>query len=153
MSTINNIFVDSSVLIEYFKGSNSELLDYLSSSPDYNLLINDIVITEVVYHMLAYNSTSSPVTLKRKGLLKAKIDVIDFEALFMHFIHIGVEISHVSTITNLMSEFNLLSNDALIFNCCIEHRIPYLATFDSDFDLPCNQYEITSISSISQLTK
>ncbi len=151
MSTINDIFVDSSVLIEYFKGSNCELLDHLGSSPNYNLFINDIVISEVIYHMVAHSSGASPMTLKRKSLLKAKVDSIDFETLFMQFFHISTRVRSISAITSLMSEFNLLSNDAIILNCCVENEIQYLATFDADFTAPSTHFGISAISSIEQL--
>jgi predicted nucleic acid-binding protein len=128
------------------------MLDSLCASPDYNLFINDIVISEVIYHLISYNSNTSPNLLKRKGLLKDKINNIDFDALFIHFTHINANIYNISAVTSLMADFNLLSNDALIFHCCTENGIKYLATFDNDFEFASSQFGISIFSSIEQLT-
>ena len=50
------------------------------------------------------------------------------------------EISH--TTINLIKQFNLLPNDALILATCQHYEIKNIATFDSDFEKPCNSLGI-----------
>lgn len=132
MSIINKIFIDSSVLIEYFKGSKLELLNHLAIIPNLKLVINETVVSEVIYHMIGFIAGISPVTLKRKERISEIISKIDLEGFFKNFEIIGNNIN-IQQLTELMSSSNYLPNDALILNSCLENRIQYLATYDTDF--------------------
>jgi predicted nucleic acid-binding protein len=55
----------------------------------------------------------------------------------------GVQVlNHNSDISqsaiDIIKRFNLLPNDALILATCKHFEIEYLASFDSDFEVPCN---------------
>lgn len=132
MSTINKIFIDSSVLIEYFKGSKLELLNHLAIIPNLKLVVNETVVSEVIYHMIGFIADVSPVTLKRKERISEVISKIDLNGFFKNFEIIGNEIN-IQQLTELMSSCNYLPNDALILNCCLENNIQYLASYDNDF--------------------
>ena len=47
-----------------------------------------------------------------------------------------------------MTDYNMLPNDAIILAHCKSAGISYLASYDSDFILPCQQEGITLIDSI-----
>jgi len=48
----------------------------------------------------------------------------------------------------LMSQYNLLPNDALILALCHLHQIPVVASYDTDFKAACNGLNITLIHSV-----
>lgn len=150
MSTINKIFIDSSVLIEYFKGSKLELLEKLALIPNLKLQINETVVSEVIYHIIGFSSNVSPVTLKRKEKIAELLSSIDLNDFLQNFdiIYSNIDIEHL---LELMSNGNYLPNDALILNCCIENNIQFLATYDSDFNKKFIQSKLQIISSIEEI--
>ncbi|HUH75633.1 MAG TPA: PIN domain-containing protein [Chitinophagales bacterium] len=150
MSIINKIFIDSSVLIEYFKGSKLELLEQLALIPNLKLQINETVISEVIYHIIGFYSNISPVTLKRKGKISELLSSIDLNGFLQNFdiIYSNIDIDHL---IQLMANGNYLPNDALILNCCLENNIQYLATYDSDFNNQFIQSKLQIISSIEDM--
>lgn len=132
MSIINKVFIDSSVLIEYFKGSKLDLLDNLADMPDCSLVINEAVVSEVVYHIIGYMADVSPVTLKRKERIAQILTEIRLESFFRNF-EIVNNPTDIQKLLILMQTGNYLPNDALILNCCIQNNIRFLATYDADF--------------------
>lgn len=150
MSIINKIFIDSSVLIEYFKGSKLELLEQLALVPNLKLQINETVISEVIYHIIGFSSNISPVTLKRKEKISELLSSIDLNGFLQNFdiIYSNIDIDHL---IQLMSNGNYLPNDALILNCCLENEILFLATYDSDFNNQFIQSKLQIISSIEDM--
>lgn len=46
----SNIFIDSSVLVEWAKQTEVELFNYLTTATQYNLCINQIVLSEFTYY-------------------------------------------------------------------------------------------------------
>lgn len=154
MSTINKIFIDSSVLIEYFKGSKLKLLNHLAILPNLKLVINETVVSEVIYHMIGFIANVSPVSLKRKERVSEIISKIDLDGFFKNFEIIGRDIN-IQQLTELMTSGNYLPNDALILNSCLENNIQYLATYDSDFRNDVIFMKVHIISNIEEfnLTK
>jgi len=132
MSIINKVFIDSSALIEYFKGSKLDLLDNLADMPDCSLVINEAVVSEVVYHIIGYMADVSPVTLKRKERIAQILTEIRLESFFRNF-EIVNNPTDIQKLLILMQTGNYLPNDALILNCCIQNNIRFLATYDADF--------------------
>lgn len=51
MSTINKVFLDSSVLIEAIKGSQTALLMRLISDEEYECCISTIVVSEFMFYL------------------------------------------------------------------------------------------------------
>jgi len=67
---INRIFLDSSIFIEPLKGNKVDFYKLLISDLENELYINDVVLSEYLYYVLAFNSDVSPKNLQRKIKLK-----------------------------------------------------------------------------------
>jgi predicted nucleic acid-binding protein len=74
MSTTSNIFVDSSVLVEAVKGNRVNFFTALINDINNRLFINETVLSEYLFHVLAMTGGASPKTLKEKGDIAALID-------------------------------------------------------------------------------
>ncbi len=136
--TINKCFVDSSLLIEYIKGSQTELLEFLFASKTDNY-INHIVYSEFVYHFLSVMSGKSPLTLKKSSRISDILmehKPIDFIRNFK-ILEMDEEIMDKSDY--FMSKYNLLPNDSLILATCRIHEIKSVASFDRDFKEICDK--------------
>jgi hypothetical protein len=59
----NSIFIDSSLLVEYVKKAQTDLLNALQGDSTLNLFINQTVVSEYLFHHLAINGGKSPRTL------------------------------------------------------------------------------------------
>jgi predicted nucleic acid-binding protein len=144
--TINECFLDSSILIEYIKGTQTELLEHLIASKAENY-INHIVYSEFVYHFLSIMSGKSPLRLKKSS----RINEILKEHEPIEFIHnfkiLDMDEEIIDKSDYFMSRYNLLPNDALIFATCHIHEVKYLASFDGDFQEICDKEDISLINS------
>jgi len=133
----NKIFLDSSILIEYLKGSKTKSLDELVSNEQNDCYINETVVSEFLFHFLKINSDRAPLSLKEAGKIKevfAGSDTFQLLQLF-HFLPSTPEI--ISLVPALMSKFNLLPNDAIIIATCKINGVKFLASYDSDLKTPC----------------
>lgn len=138
--------IDSSVLIEYIKGTKTELLEAIVNK-DINLkpYINHIVYSEFLFHFLALTAHKSPLSLKKSSTIQSILtnhEPIDFIRNFS-IVEMNQRIIEFSY--DMMKNYNLLPNDALILASCRYHKIPYLATYDSDFNDICEQEDIALI--------
>ena len=115
---MRKIFIDSSVLIELFKGNQLayEKL-YANGEADNLFFINPVVVSEITY------------ILKKK--LKFSYDQI-FKILQGYEI-LPVDAMTVKKAFELMASYNLRPNDALILATVLLHNIQYFITLDSDF--------------------
>jgi len=57
--------LDSSVLVEYFKRTKTDLFDYLVALPSTKICINSTVLSEVTFHWLASTGKKAPRTLQQ----------------------------------------------------------------------------------------
>jgi predicted nucleic acid-binding protein len=138
MSTTSNIFVDSSVLVEAVKGNRVNFFTALIGGINNRLFINETVLSEYLFYVLAMTGGASPKTLKERGDIPAIIEknqklvtvLLDFSFL------IGGP-SLMSHVPAFISKYNFLPNDAIILATCKIHNITKLASHDSDFILPC----------------
>ena len=150
MFTPNSIFVDSSVLIKYWKGSKTEVLESLFE-PDYNSLIGHPVISEFLYHNLSIFSGKSPLTIKSNseiGRMIARSNPSEFLSLFGYLTNYdGLQ----NDVIEIMSKYNLLPNDSAIIALCLHHQIFKIASFDPDFKNVCADKGILWVSEITQL--
>ncbi|WP_010480121.1 type II toxin-antitoxin system VapC family toxin [Thermococcus zilligii] len=127
------VFVDSSVLIEGLKG-NPEAVRILNLLAEKNAaaIINDIVVSEFLFHYIRLKSGVSPFTVKQRGEIKEFI-LEDEPWDFINQFHIlptdeeTIELSY-----HLMRAHNLLPNDAIILASCKINEIKTLATLDED---------------------
>lgn len=142
---INECFVDSSILIEYIKGTQTELLELLFASKAVNY-INHIVYSEFIYHFLSVMSGVSPLTLKnseRISKIVKKHEPIEF---IHNFKVLDMDEEIIDKSDYFMNNCNLLPNDALILATCRIYDIKYLASYDSDFQEICDKEEMVLIN-------
>jgi predicted nucleic acid-binding protein len=148
----NQIFIDSSVLVEFKKHSKTELLLHLLSVPDLELVINPIVLSEYTFYLLAIRGQKSPRSVKENNEIE-KILNRDKPGPFLSVFKVlqnGNEI--IPPYLELMSRYNLLPNDALILATCKLHNIRSIATFDiTDFTRACATENIQLVQQISDL--
>jgi uncharacterized protein len=145
----NKIFLDSSIFIEPLKGNKVNFYQSLISDLRLDLFINDIVVSEYLYYILAFNSEVSPKTLQRKGKIRQAMES-EFEIInaLNNFTFLSGSQSFLSEVPQLMAKYNLLPNDATILATCKLHGIK-LASHDSDFIFPCRQENIELLRDVS----
>jgi uncharacterized protein len=133
----NKIFLDSSIFIEPLKGNKVNFYQSLILDLTNALFINDIVVSEYLYYILAFNSDVSPKTLQRKGKIREAIES-EFEIIkaLNNFTFLSGNQSFLSEVPRLMAKYNLLPNDATILATCKLHGTK-LASHHSDFIIPC----------------
>jgi len=146
----NNIFVDSSVLIEYRKGSKTELLEHLFEQ-DYQPFIGHPVISEFLYHNLSIFSGKSPLTIKSNGEIGKIIDKSNSNEFLSLFGYLTDYENLQNDVIEIMSKYNLLPNDSAINALCVHHQIFKIASFDADFKNACKDKGILLISEVTQL--
>ncbi|MBP1911062.1 type II toxin-antitoxin system VapC family toxin [Thermococcus stetteri] len=127
------VFVDSSVLIEGLKG-NPEAVKILNYLADVGAvaIINDIVVSEFLFHYIRLKSGASPLTVKSSGKISEFIkedEPLDFITQF-HILPTDEET--LLQAYNFMRKYNLLPNDAIILAACKVNNIERLATLDED---------------------
>ena len=144
-----DVFVDSSVLVEYIKQNRTDLLDFLTEKRE-NLAIGNIVVSEFLFYFVGFRGNKSPMTLKRDGSIDAILKQYNPVSILKDF-SIVSETTDVMLVISLMQKHNLLPNDALILATCLHHSLPYLASYDeNDFRDACTAEEITLISSVEE---
>ena len=149
MFMINRVFLDSSIFIEPLKGNKVDFYKLLISNLENELYINDVVLSEYLYYVLAFNSDVSPKTLQRKNQIE---DIIEQKPEIIralnNFILLSSDQSFIKEVPRLMAEYNLLPNDAIILATCKLHGTK-LASHDSDFIIPCQSENIDLIDELN----
>ncbi len=133
----NDIFVDSSLLVEYIKDSRTDLLDALKSEPGINLFISQTVVSEYLFYHLAELGQKSPRSLKEAAAIPAILKTVSPLPFLEQFEWLSDGSPMLPLAVNFMEKFNLLPNDALILAAIKHHKIAALASFDPDFEAPC----------------
>ena len=143
-----DVFVDSSALVEYIKGKQTDLLDFLMNHRK-DLAISNVVVSEFLYYFVGFKGNKSPLTLKRNNSIATVLNQYDPLLILNSFTPLS-ETNDLSLVTSLMSKHNLLPNDALILTTCLHHSIPYLASYDTnDFATACQAEGITLLDSVA----
>lgn len=160
----NSVFLDSSILIEYYKGSQIELLDTLLNErslesltvssretlegeiirpePEFvTLYISQTVLSEYLFQCLKLDTGKAPLTLKESGKIPEVISLSDHAEFLGQFTYLPDASDIIDLAPDMMEKYNLLPNDALILSICKTNGIKALASYDaSDFIVPC-QFE------------
>ena len=132
---MGDLLVDSSVLIEYFKGNRRavKLMESFEKA-DVVLHINDVVFNGIVYILLGHYPGNSPRTMKGNPD-KLPPEIGEVFKVLGSFGFIPVEQSPFFKARTIIQKYAMLPNDALTLANCIEHGFS-LATLDDDFKLP-----------------
>jgi predicted nucleic acid-binding protein len=143
------VLIDSNVFIEYFKGNPkaSAMLNFLLST-DYELFINAIVYSEVVFIFVSSKTGLSARSLKKKPDM-VKESGVEKVAKFLEGFKVA-EINEVvlQTASKLIEEYGLLPNDAVILATAKVYDMT-LATMDSDFQVPSEKENVPIITRAS----
>ncbi len=142
---MKEVLIDSSLLVEYFKG-NQKAVGLFESFEDqeFALYITETVFSEVIYLLLSHYSRVAPRTIKGNvRRLPSELDLV-FKAL-ESFGFVGSSQGVLSKAKELIKTYALLPNDALILATCIEHGFA-LATLDEDFFEPAKKEGVELIT-------
>ena len=148
----NKIFVDSSIFIESFKGNVNarEILEL--SIENFDICINAIVFSEVIFRLITIKSGKSALTLKCNKEISLILDKLKDHIDLLLLVEILEENKEVLEIAiYLMKRYNLLTNDALILATCKYYGIDKLASLDKDFENITLQEGIKLISNSQEL--
>lgn len=132
-----DFFLDSSVIIEAFKGNENaiEIISALKFLLFKKLYINEVVWSETVYQLCV------------KRFLERE-EVFPFLDRFF-FLNVGLNIIKIAK--SLIISYNLKPNDALIFATCKYYNIRNLISLDEDFKGACEKEGFVLVDSIEVL--
>jgi predicted nucleic acid-binding protein len=149
--TTSDVFLDSSILVEYERGSRTDLLDHLIDE-NYRLYISEVVLSEFTFHLLALKGLKAPLTLKVNRQIGPLLAVHSRESQLAQFTVLPNGNEIIPEYLRLMQHYNLLPNDALILATCRLHGIPQLASHDTtDFGPACTGEGIRLVGEVGQL--
>ncbi len=145
----NSIFIDSSLLVEYVKKAQTDLLNALQGDTGLRLFINQTVVSEYLFYHLAINGGKSPRTLKETKSISLILQQDDPQPFLSLFSYLPDDPTMLPLAIQFMSKYNLLPNDALILAACKTQGVPALASFDPDFSIACQSEGIRLIQSVA----
>lgn len=135
----SRVFLDSSILVEYYKGTKTELLEtLLLEIPETRLYICQTTLSEYFFQCLKTDSGKAPLTVKTSGKIAETLSATDHREFLALFDYLFDEDSLREMCPEMMSKHNLLPNDALILSLCKLKDIKVLASYDvTDFQGTC----------------
>ena len=148
----NRLFLDSSILIEWAKKTQVELLNNLITTTQYTLCISQIVLSEFTYYWLAIQAGKAPVTLKRDGNISQSITMNNPVSLLSKLTYLEPGAAIIPLYLHFMEQYNLLPNDALILAICKLSGITQIASYDADFAPVCRREGIRLIQQLTDLS-
>ena len=126
------IFLDTSILIEYIKGTKTKLLENLIAN-DNQLYINSIVYSEFMFHFISSVTGKSPFTVKQKNEIGKILGLYNPMEFLTQFEILTDNLEIINQSYSFMKKYNLLPNDSIILSTCKFYKIEALATYDNDF--------------------
>jgi predicted nucleic acid-binding protein len=151
MTSNRRLFVDSSVLIESEKGRKTDLFRAIIELSGVEVFISTVVVSEFLFHYLTIGENVSPRTVKERGDIRRVLGRTENHKLVQEFTLIDIDPKDLSTVADLMADFNLLPNDALIVATCLSRNIGALASFDPDFHEVCQTNGLALLDSAEEL--
>lgn len=148
----NKIFLDSSILVESTKGTQTDLYEYLVSRDDYEKCISQIVLSEYTFYLLIIEGGKAPLTLKRDGAIPSIIQLYNPSDFLAELTFLEPGSAVVPVYLRYMQQYNLLPNDALILATCKLNGITRIASYDTDFEPACRGEGIQLIRQVSELS-
>lgn len=149
----NKILLDSSLLIEYRKGANTDLFEAIIANENWYPFISQTVVSEYLFFHLAIFSGKSPLAVKTAAQVAQILTAHPPEPFLQQFNWLEDDQNLPDLSAFLMKSYNLLSNDALIIAICKIHNIGFLASFDPDYEQVCRDEKIQLIRSIEDFGK
>lgn len=149
--TNKSVFLDSSVLVEAYKGRNTEFLFGLGSNPNLELFYSETVISEFYFYVIAFETAVAPRTAKEKQAIPQAIIQSQPHLLLNKFTFLAGNESIATSAAYYMQFYNLLPNDALIFSICKHHNLNALASLNPDFDEICTKENLNLLKSTKDI--
>lgn len=143
--------MDSSILVEYRKGIQTDLLEAIVANQVFTPVISQVVVSEYLFYHLAIFSGKSPMSVKSAGEIDKYLSIGDPDTFLAQFAWLQDFPTLFKKGSHFMRKYNLLPNDALILANCQFQKIKYLASFDSDYIIACQEEGIQLISSTADL--
>ncbi len=148
----NKIFIDSSVFIENFKGNLKAKSILEESISKFEVYINGIVFSEVLFKVLGIKTGKSPITLKsRKQIPKSIKNLENYSNLLLLFNVLGENSDILRLSIEFMQRYSLLTNDAIILATCKYYNIENLVSLDSDFTEASEKEKILLVNDVNIL--
>ncbi|MDX1939088.1 MAG: PIN domain-containing protein [Saprospiraceae bacterium] len=144
----NKVFLDSSILIEYRKGTKTDLLDGLLDSRKCELYISQTVTSEYLYYLIAIFGGKSPLALKTSNEIAATLSKSKPGFFIEKFRWLQDDKRLFSSTVELMMQYNLLPNDAQILAICQLNQISAIASYDADFIKVCKDLNILLLQTL-----
>lgn len=148
----NKALLDSSILIEYRKGSNKDLLNAMIKDPNWMLYVNQTIVSEYLFHHLAIFGGKAPRTLKESGAIGAILQSHDPLPFLNLFEWLSDEFLSAQWVVEMMIRYNLLPNDARIICSSMQHGFEAFVSLDPDFVQPCLKENLVLIQSLADFT-
>jgi hypothetical protein len=126
------MFIDSSIIIEIFKGNKKAIEISKKLIFNNSISINEVVYSEVVYQLCF-----------RKKFSKEEIGNLLLESF--NFLLINKEVLNLSFF--YIKRYNIKPNDSLIFSTCKYYGIRNLISLDNDYKNICKYENIKLIDS------
>lgn len=146
----NKILLDSSILVEYRKGTHTDLLDAILLNFDWVPVITQTVVSEYLFHHLAIFSGKAPLTIKMAKEVSHYLKLGDPFLFLSQFEYLIDSPRLLKLAVEYMGKYNLLPNDALILGNAKSHQIAALASFDPDFSYPCQEEGIRLVDNVNR---
>lgn len=132
--SIEKIFIDTNVIIELLRGKRSVVSFFRSVEDDeIHGLTNKTVFLETVHVYLILKTDKGPLTLRKRPELIRNVDQEPVLRVFEIIDILPTDRIAKEYVVELIGEFGLLPNDALIAATCKHFEIKKIATFDEDF--------------------
>ncbi len=109
------VFVDTSVLVEYLKGNNTEFYENLLVSNVDGLFINQVVFSEFLFYFIAFQTNTSPLSAKMANKISASFENLNPLDMLPGFSHLEHNAEIAERALEYVKRYNLLPNDALTF--------------------------------------
>jgi predicted nucleic acid-binding protein len=139
----NKVLIDSSVLVEYSKNNKTTLLNSLLENNSLQCCITETIISEFFFQFIKFTSNKAPATVKSAKKIKKIFEADNSYFLVNLFEFLATDIRIFKIVPQLMQQYNLLPNDAIILATCKIHNITQLASHDKDFKTACEIEGIT----------
>lgn len=151
MCMTSRIMLDSSILVEYIKQNRTELLDGLAKNDAYELCINSTVLSECTFHWIALYGDKAPRTVQQARRISDVLTSRPPADFLSQFTVLPSDDRIVPLYLDLMQQYNLLPNDALIVATAKMHQIPAVTSFDADFVAACTGEGIRLVREVADL--
>ncbi len=134
---MNSAFIDTNVIIRYYAGDSEarETLEPVLSGEIVGY-INSIVFSEVLFILLKLLTDMKAYELKRRPqIVRKTLKMLDKQIAFLqgYFTELEINKEIKQTALDIMRQYGLLPNDAIIAATCKHYNIDTIITFDEDF--------------------